>query len=272
MAEPLVQRGLDWLSDFGDFISDAGSALPFDLSSPPRQEEAVPGMYDVGTVVRAYVLQWVGSAPNHATPLELHELLQTLDKLTQQLEASIDDHEETAAERVAKLGLMSTALGGLGSTLWIVTDKARRDEQRTLQQVTADLTRWRTRLDDYMAKVEAVMPQREQERESVLWEVTAPLFLGWYGGPTGTEFPVVGQPEGFDPTRDRNLADVGTPYRLANQLGVWLDWNRRRGELLKKDLGDGAKKAGAGIGLAVGVGLVGVGLGAAAMNLKRKRS
>jgi len=274
MAEPRVQRGLDWLSDFGDFISDAGGALPFDISVPPRRESIPPGMYDVGTIVRGYQLEWLGVAPNHATPLELHELLLTLDKLTQQLEASISDHAEASAERVAKLGLMNTALPGVGTALWIVTDKARRDEQRSLQQVEVDLKRWRTRLDDYTAKVEAVMPKREQDRRAVLWGVTAPLLLGWYGGPSGVEIPVVGQPETFDPARkEPHLIDLGTPYRIANQLGVWLDWNRRRPEMFKKDIADGAKRTGTGLGLAIGGGLVGLGLGAAGFHyFKRKRS
>ncbi|MGH1343782.1 MAG: hypothetical protein ACRBN8_19655 [Nannocystales bacterium] len=263
MAEPLVQRGLDWLSDFGDFISDAGDALPFDTSVPPRREEVPPGMYDVGTIVRGYQLEWLGEAPNHATPLELHELLLTLDKLTRQLEASISDHAETSVERVVKLGLM-------GAGLWIVTDKARRGEQRSLQQVETDLKRWRARLDDYIAKVEAVMPEREQDRRSVLWGVTAPLFLGWYGGPSGVEIPVVGQSETFDPARKApHLIDLGTPYRIANQLGVWLDWNRRRPELLKEDLKNDSKD----LGLAFGLGLLGLGVGAAGVHLAtRKRS
>lgn len=265
MAEPLVQRGLDWISDFGDFISDAGAALPFDLDVEARTEPTPPGLYDVGTIVRAYQLQWLGEAPNHATPLELHELLLTLDTLTQQLEEEISNHEESSLARTVKLGIM-------GLPLWIVADKARRGEQRSLQQVTRDLRRWRERLDDYLSSVEAVLPQQEQDRRAVLWEVTAPLLLGFYGGPTGAETPVVGQPDGFDPTIQQ-LADIGTPYRIANELGVWLDWGRRRKELFKEDIKEGATRAGKGLGLAVLTGIAGVGVGVAGAQLvKGKRS
>lgn len=264
MAEALVERSLDWLSDFGDFVSDAGAALPFDLDAKPRRESA-KGIHDVAEIVRNYQLSWLGEAPNHATPLELRELLIKLDRLTAQIEAQIDDHEETTALRVAKLGLM-----GVG--IWTFVDKSNRGEQRALSQVATDLQRWRARLDDYTARVEALIPKREQDRSAVLWEVTAPLFLGWYGGPTGSEVPLVGQPETFNP-KTQHLADIGSPYRIANELGVWLDWHDERKDLLYKDFKDGAEDKANVFAWAAGAAVVGAGLGVGATYaFRRKRT
>lgn len=262
MAEPLISRGLDWLSDWGDIVSDLGAALPFDLSTEPAHEPA-QGQYDVATLVRAYQLAWLGEAPNHATPIELHALLVTLDSLTAQTEEAIAEHAESTSVRAAKLGL-------LGGGLWIVADKAKRGEQRSLEAIGRDLRRWRVRLDNYTAHVESVMPEREQDRSAVLWEVTAPLFLGWYGGPTGAELPIVGQPEGFDPTI-QHLADVGSPFRIANMLGVQLAWNDRRKELFREDIESGAKKTGRTMAIGVAAGLGGLGVGVAAANFLKGR-
>jgi len=259
MAETTLQRGLDWLSDWGDFISDAGAALPFDLSDDARVEPVQPGLYDVGQIVKDYQHKWLGVSPNHATPLELHELLLTLGGITGQLEASIEDHAETSTERLAKLGLM-------GAGLWMALDTANRDEQRSLAAVKADLDRWRQRLDAYTAHVEAAIPDREQDRRAVLWEVTAPLFLGWYGGPTGVELPIVGQPEGFNPTQQHTI-DLGTPFEIANELGVWIEWSKERRRRLAKDLEDEAKDQAKGLGKLVAVGAIGLGLGAAAVHI-----
>jgi len=267
MAETTLVRGLDWLSDFGDFLSEYGGALPwpFNLVDDTRTEPTPPGMYDVGAIVREYQHVWLGVAPNHATPLELHELLLTLDEITGQLESLSGRETETTAERGVKLGLM-------GAPLWIAFDKADRDEQRTLEAVKRDLSRWRERLDAYMAYVEAAIPAREQDRTAVLWEVTAPLFLGWYGGPTGSEIAVVGQPEGFNP-KLQHTADLGTPFRLANELRVWIDWKIERRRLLKQDLGDGAQQAGKGIGKMLAAAGFGIGLGVAgAAIVKGRRS
>lgn len=265
MAEPAIQRGLDWLSDFGDFVSDAGGALPwpFNLVDDTRVEPEQAGLYDVGEIVKGYQHNWLGVAPNHATPLELHELLLTLDDVTGQLETSIDGHTESSAGRAAKLGLM-------GAGLWIAFDKAARDEQRSLQAVKLDLARWRERLDSYTAYVEAAIPAKEQDRRAVLWEVTAPLFLGWYGGPTGTEIPIVGQPDGFDPTI-QHTADIGSPFRIANELGVWISWSKERRRLLKKDLGDAAKRTGKGLGKLLGGVAIGLGIGVAGGSLVKGR-
>lgn len=270
MAEPLIQRSLDWLSDWGDIVSDAGAALPFDLEVEPRREEVV-GQYDVATIVRSYQLSWLHTEPNHITPIELRALLQTLGELTAQLEQAVGEHTEGSAMRAAKLGLMSGFLPGLGTMFWAVGDKAKRGEQRSLQAIALDLQRWRTRLDSYVSAVEAALPEREQDRAATLWTVTAPLLLGWYGGPTGSEIEIVGQPEGFDPQL-RHPVDVGTPYRIANMLGVQLEWSRRRAELFKDDLQDGAEETGKVVGLAVAVGLAGIGAGVAATHFLKGRS
>ena len=273
MAEALFERSLDWVSDFADVLSDAGEALPFDLSVPARTEPTA-GIYDVGELVREYQLSWLGKAPNHATPIELRQLLAKLEGLTQQLEDSAVDHAVESSTRAAELGLAGLMSPTLGPAIWAFADKSRRGEQRSLEQVRRDLERWRARLDDYTAKVEAAIaatPTLEQDRKAVLWSVTAPLLLGWYGGPTGVELPLVGQPETFNP-KLQHLADVGEPYRIANQLGVWLEWRERRKELLIKDLKDGAKEQGSKAGWIALAAVAGVGVGVGAAYAFRRKS
>ena len=105
-------------------------------------------------------------------------------------------------------------------------------------QPCIDLERWRTRLDEYEMLVNLVPPEGDGNRELVLWDVTAPLFVGWYGGPTGDEVPLTpgGFPPGFN-TDFRHPPDIGTPYMLANQYGIEAAWEKTRKEKLYKELG-----------------------------------
>lgn len=227
MPELSIERGLDWLSDFGDFI-DEGTALVFDVESDPAYFERLPkGLYDVGEVVTRYQHNWLGVEPNHATPLELHDLLLTLDAQTRQLEDAVVKHRETTGTRTFKLGLIGSWIPVAGVAMWMAQDKANRDAQRSLDALARDLTRWRTRLDAYRAVLDAVPHDAVRDRGAVLWSVTAPLFLGWYGGPTGEELEVVGQAPTFDASA-QHIADLATPYMLANQLNVWMTWEVER--------------------------------------------
>jgi len=240
VAFPAVDRALDALSDFID-----GESFSFDVDSPPAGVEDAPvGMYDVGQIVRQYSLEWLGNAPNHATPREMMELLLTLDELTAQLEDAAEKKlsPESTAVRTAKLGTMAAALPGIGAGLWMLQDKDRRDNERSIEAMKTDLKRWRIRLDEYIRLTRAASEATPEDRNSILWEVTAPLFLGWVGGRTGSEVPLPegGYPEGFN-TELNHVADLATPWTVANGIGVWLDWKQRRKELLKKDIVDGAK-------------------------------
>lgn len=237
MALAIIDRALD---AFHDFVDGAGVSL--DLDQPPaRTEDAPVGLYNVGQIVSQYTHEWLGVAPNHATPGNLLSLLLTLDELTAQLEAHVEKNgRQGPIARTVLLGTMGVALPGLGPGLWMVYDRAQSDEARSLDGVELDLKRWRLRLDEYIRHTEAAPDPND--RMWTLWEVTAPLFLGWYGGPTGDEIalPQGSVPPTFD-TKVQHLADLGTPYQLANQLGVWMEWSSRTKRLLWQDIKDEAK-------------------------------
>lgn len=177
--------------------------------------ELQPARYDVGAIVRDYTQSIIGVSPNLATPATWIEVLDVLNHLTGRLEAA-------DKLRVLKQAAKETPGG-------VLTGPPPDD------QITIDLSRWRIRLDDYMLTTHAA--KDELDRKAVLWEVTAPLLLGWHGGPTGTEvaLPSGGYPDGFN-TAAQHGPDIATPYSLANQLGVWEDWRRRRTELLVTDM------------------------------------
>lgn len=238
MAIPTIERSIDELYDFLE-----GMSIPLDYDSPPAKTEDAPrGLYNVGQIVRQYIHRWLGTAPNIATPANLLELLYTLDELTLQIEAQMEASAPTSAGvRAASLGVMATALPGLGAGLWMAFDKAERDSQRSLDAVRVDLRRWRNRLDAYIDHVEKAPDPTD--RRYTLWEVTNPLFLGWYGGPTGTEIelPSSSFPATFDPAV-QHIADLSTPFQIANELGVWLEWDARKKRLLVQDIKDEAEK------------------------------
>lgn len=237
MALALLDRALD---EFHDFVD--GALIALDLDQPPaRTEEAPVGLYNVGQIVSQYTHEWLGVAPNYATPANLLSLLLTLDELTAQLEEQVEKNEpQGPVTRSALLGVMGVALPGIGPGLWMAYDRAQRDEARSLEGVALELKRWRIRLDEYIRHTEAA-PDPD-DRWWTLWEVTAPLFLGWYGGRTGDEIPL---PQGSVPptfdTKVQHIADLSTPFQLANELGVWLDWRARTKRLLWQDIKDEAK-------------------------------
>jgi len=238
MALALLDRASD---AFADFLE--GAAVAFDIESPPAGTEEVPkGLYDVGEIVKQKTLEYLGTAPNLATPANLLLLLEELDELTQQLEKHVAEHgPQSVVTRAGTLALITPATGLFGAALWLVEDKARREHQRALEALLTDLKRFRVRLDRYFAYVAAAPDP--SDRHAVLWEVINPLFLGWFGGETGTEIdlPAGGVPEHFN-TAARHLPDLSEPFRVANALGVWLEWKRRTPELLVEDVADEAEK------------------------------
>ena len=146
--------------------------------------------FNVGEVVRDWSVFMLGSTPNRVQPFIWAAGLEILEELTDRL---VDANTKRGAPP---------------------------------DQLSSDLARWLVRLDEYYWRVSEVGDL--YDRFETLWTVTAPLLLGWYGGPDGTDpLPEGGYRPGFDP-QERQLADIGTPYRLASQLGVAEAFERDR--------------------------------------------
>ncbi len=211
------------------------------VPSPEPALEPVPGRYDVGAVVKQYSDAWLSTPPyNHATPIELLDLLLFLDDITQKLEA------EDLARR-------SPAVG---------PQVPRSCEDMEVFQagyagLCRDLQRWRARLNEYLMIASSVPDDLSHDRRQVLWEITAPLFLGWYGGETGTEVPLVqgGFAPGFNPEL-RHPPDIAAPYQIANELDVWIAWEGERRQRLIRDVTEPFKKTGRNLAVLIAVGAV----------------
>jgi hypothetical protein len=177
-------------------------------------------MYDVGEITRELQSRFAlfaDRAPdaepktNKATPENVAVLLVSLRELTAEL-----------AERRRVVQVQTIA-----DDLW-----------------DADFAKWRGRLFVYTEHVAAAAPG---DRQAILWDVTAPLLLGFFGG-EGGKLP-------------QQPIDAITPFTLANQLDVGDDWRERQLELLLEDLEQGAKDVVGGtsdivkVGVAVVVGL-----------------
>lgn len=172
--------------------------------------------YDTGAIIKYYQGAITKVSPNLAYPKTWVIVLGELNEITEELE------KEDILRRTPAAGPGSVVVG-------VPKD-----------QLTVDLERWRARLDHYMLITHSA--KDEYDRQATLWEVTAPLLLGWVGGPTGTELslPVGGYVEGFN-TKAQHGADIATPYDIANRLGVWKDWQRQRVDLLASDMAQAAK-------------------------------
>lgn len=155
--------------------------------------------YDVGAIVRDTQAEFnlfgvhsrgkVGQKKlNRATPENLALLLGALVTFTDELVAwrAAMDADQDWRQRV----LGTTGIEGLA----IVDD---------------DLAAWHLRLDGYIFDVSKAPPG---DRQDVLWDVTAPLLLGFYGGP--------------DSAAGQSVADVATPFSIANRLLVSDEWQR----------------------------------------------
>lgn len=156
--------------------------------------------YDVGAIVRKlqgdFRLFSTSDRPvgadekNAATPENLRVLLESLDRLT-------DSILEQRSE-----GLLPVFRNEAWDT---------------------DMVHWQGRLGAYLEAADAAP---DGDRQSVLWSVTAPLLLGFFGG-EASSLP-------------RQTPDVATPFSLANQLSVAQSWRDERLRLLYEDLRRGA--------------------------------
>lgn len=241
---------IDTMERTWSFWSGAMSGDGFQVVNPPGAWEQIDGQkYDVAQVVQQYQRKWLGVTPNHATPIDMLDLLYYLDDFTRVLE------EEDRARRMPSVGLTPRACKDFE-----VSDPG-------YGQLCTDLERWRNRLDEYLMFVASVPAEQENDRRTILWEVTAPLFVGWYGGETGSEvaLPAAAFPPGFDPNV-RHPADIGTPYSLANQFGIWVAWQDERRDRLVEELTDPLKPKPLDYGVAI---LIGAALLGGALLLRR---
>jgi hypothetical protein len=212
-----------------EFWKSGLSGEAFEIYNPPGEYEEVKGeKYNIGEIVRHYQHAWAGKAPNHFTPIDMLDLLFWLDEFTTVLE------EQDLKRRMPLVGPQ--------------TPVSCEDMEITAEgygSICRDLRRWRLRLDEYMQFTAAVPVEQQSDRSVILWEVTAPLFVGWYGGPTGTEIPLDPDafPPGFDPLV-RHPADIASPYMIANGLGIWVAWQDERRKRLVADLTDPFKPSG----------------------------
>jgi hypothetical protein len=210
----------------------------FQIIDDPATHETEPyavGRYDVAQIVRGYQQAWAGKAPNHLTPIDMLDLLLFLDDFTRVLE------QDDLARRMRSDGPRSCESLEFDFPQYAAPCR--------------DLARWRRRLDEYLMFTSAVPVEQQSDREAILWNVTAPLFVGWYGGETGVEIPLDPQafPPGFNPAF-RHPADIATPYSLANQFGIYVAWEDERKRRLVKDLTDPLIPSPTNIWLAVAVG------------------
>lgn len=172
-------------------------------SSVAEKEKAMPTYpqamkYDVGLITRRLQSEFRlfdrdprQQTTNEATPQRIAVLLNSLQKLTDQI--------------VAKRETMSDWVPDMGIVLW---DK--------------DMAQWQERLAVYKQAVASAAPT---DRAAILWTVTAPLLLGFYGG--------------ADSDLPQQPLDAVTPFSLANQLDVAEGWREERWKLFLEDLKNG---------------------------------
>jgi hypothetical protein len=170
--------------------------------------------YDIGKITREiqqsfdlFIPQGVrpeDAPPNKATPENLAVLVGALETLTKEISA--------------RRSQLSNWIPDAGIVAW---DRA--------------MVAWRERLVNYRTQVDKAPPG---DRQDVLWSVTAPLLLGFFGGENSE-----------DPQRP---IDAVTPFILANMLAVADDWREQRYRALVADLESGIKSAAAAVGVGLG--------------------
>lgn len=136
-----------------------------------------------------------GTATNLATPANIAVLLRALRRLTDDIAKARSE----LSDLIPDAGLLAWNLGWIG---------------------------WRSRLARYEAEV-AKAPVGD--RADILWTVTAPLLLGFFGGENST-----------DPQKP---IDAITPFSLANQLQIAEEWRAERLRLFNADLKQAFKDA-----------------------------
>lgn len=144
-----------------------------------------------------------GTDRNLATPENVDVLLAALDDLT--------------ADLIAARATMSNWLPDAAIANW-----------------DGDLAKWRGRLGAYHDAVDAAPPG---DRQAILWGVTAPLLIGYFGG-EASKLP-------------QQPIDAVTPFSLANQLAVDDAWREERWRLFKDDLATAFKDL-ANVGFGIG--------------------
>ena len=190
--------------------------MPEPVFDPEPQE------YDVSRVVRDYSSEFLHTEPNLATPLNLSMLVEELQELTDAI--VIRDRE--------RRGIAGTEFE---------FDCVDPTTGEAFDQLCLDLQRWQIRLHEYQRHLDAVPEGEERNRGLVLWEVTAPLFLGYHGGQTGVEVPLIpdGYPPGFN-VNVQHVADLATPFSLANEMGVYEEFEAEQWDRFLDDLLDAA--------------------------------
>jgi len=223
----------------------AGIPPPKDQPEVTVVIEPVNDAYNVGDVVRTLSSEYLSSSPNKVTPENMVALLDELSGLTDAM-LEVDKNRQ-----------------------WLLP------LEDPCDQIFRDLHRWKMRLDDYRRRASQAAADNPTERRAILWDVTAPLFLGFYGGPTGTELPIPGAdeeprrvfkpyvgltpisglvrpewcevtqslPPGFDPKK-KHAADIATVFTLANQLRVHEQHAVRIAGQLADDIIKNAKEIG----------------------------
>lgn len=155
------------------------------------------GLYDTAAIAKEIQASFkiFGRVPlasrNNATPEHLKLLLDKLSVLTQSVQEARDQ--------------MSDWTPDAGVLHW----------DRSMEE-------WKGRLLRYQNAVATAAPG---DRRAVLWTVTAPLLIGYYGG-EGSKQP-------------QSVLDAVTPFSLANQLTVDARWRQERWNAFKDDLQKG---------------------------------
>lgn len=136
---------------------------------------------------------------------------------TKRAEVESTDYNLATPERVGVLlGSLSQLTDALIAQRATLSDLV---PDAGLAQFDSDLIKWRGRLGAY---VDAVSAAPAGDRAAILWGVTAPLLLGFYGG-EASKLP-------------QAPIDAVTPFSLANQLEVDEAWRDERLRLFFDDL------------------------------------
>ncbi len=192
-------------------------------------------MVDVGKIVREATTAYLAPpAPNRATPARLKILVKSLRKTTDQVYA------EFIVKKATNLNF------------WI-------SNSSSFDQFKADMDAWQGRLQGYEAALSAAPAS---DRKAILWTVTAPLLLGFYGG--------------ADSKAPQAVPDVATPYILMNGFGTMQTFADENYDRLMADMKDAAVAIAKKItthtmNIGAGVGIALAGYGVYLLASKRKR-
>lgn len=168
------------------------------------------GLFDVGAIAKELQAKFglagksTVTTDNNATPENLRVLLADLAKLTDAIVEKRNNLEATTSEI-----LLPDVIGD-------------DNPEAALPHWDRQMSKWRERLAEYQRIVDAAPVG---DRKAVLWDVTAPLLLGLFGG-EGGKLP-------------RQTMDAFEPFALANGLNVASAWRQERLDLFLEDLKKG---------------------------------